>query len=98
MGPSDSDALGPVTAIRSGFSVRGGLARSGGIWGRWDLFGPWRDRPIAGRRNLAIQVSTEAMTLVIDTSVVVARFSEHAAAATVPPRVNPWTYAGEPIS
>ena len=30
---SDSVALGPVTAVQSSFSVRGRLARSGGIWG-----------------------------------------------------------------
>ena len=32
--------LGPVTALQCGSSVRGSLARSGEIWGRWYLVGP----------------------------------------------------------
>jgi len=32
---SDVVALGPVAAVQSGSSVRGRLARSGEIWGRW---------------------------------------------------------------
>jgi hypothetical protein len=34
---SDGVVLGLVTAVESGSNVRGRLARSGEIWGRWSL-------------------------------------------------------------
>ena len=38
---SDSVALGPVVAVQNGTNVRGRLARSGEIWGRWSLDWSW---------------------------------------------------------
>jgi hypothetical protein len=38
---SDGVALRLVTAFQSDYRVWGGLARSGGIWGRWSLIWSW---------------------------------------------------------
>lgn len=34
---SDNVVLGPIPAVQGGANVRGGLARSGEIWGRWKM-------------------------------------------------------------
>jgi len=38
---SDGVVLGPIAALHGGSSVRGRLARSGEIWGRWYLVWSW---------------------------------------------------------
>jgi hypothetical protein len=42
---SDNVALGPLTALRGNSGVRGRLARSREIWGRWSLAWSWLAGP-----------------------------------------------------
>ena len=79
---SDGVALGPVTAVQSGFSVWGRLVRSGEIGTRWSLVWYWiAGPPVIGGASIVIRITGDAMTLEIGSLVVAtARFSEHAAA------------------
>jgi hypothetical protein len=61
---SDDVALGPVAAVQSGPSVRGRLARSGEISGRWSLVGPGLpDLPVKGGSTMALRITHDMMTL-----------------------------------
>jgi len=63
---ADSVALGPVAAVQSGPNVRGRLARSGEIWGRWYLVWSWSFAgPLSQwRSNRGNPVHDDTMTLV----------------------------------
>ena len=51
--PSGTVALGPVTALQSSFDVWGRRARSGEVWGRWDLVWDWVTGPTRQWRGAA---------------------------------------------
>jgi hypothetical protein len=50
---SDHVALGLVAAVQGSSNVRGRLAQSGGIWGRWHLVWSWfcRTAVSVGRKS-----------------------------------------------
>jgi hypothetical protein len=61
---SDGVALGLVTALQSGISVWGRLARSGGIWVRWSLNWSWMpDLPVKGRWIIIIRITGDTKAL-----------------------------------
>ena len=51
---SDGVALGPITALQSGFGVWGRLARSGEIWVHWSLVWYWL--PVKGDSTMTIRI------------------------------------------
>jgi len=55
---SDGVVLGLVAAVQSGFDVRGRLAGSGGIWGRWHLVWSWPAGPPVNEGSpMAVQIT-----------------------------------------
>jgi hypothetical protein len=61
---SDSVALGPSTALQSNSGVRGRLAQSGEIWGRWYLVWHWFCRTARwGGAAMAIPITNDMMIL-----------------------------------
>ena len=61
---SDGVALGPVTAVQSGFGVWRRLAWSGQIWGRWHLVWSWFSGPsINGHPSTTVRITDDTMTL-----------------------------------
>jgi hypothetical protein len=56
---SDDVVLGPGAAVQSNFNVRGRLARSGEIWGRWYLVWSWFCRTSRSVKVLGAQGTLE---------------------------------------